>query len=60
LRAEYVEPNTVHTGSYIEVAKGTLIEEADKIVEDVRTRVSLETGCQHCAIDVDATNQLSS
>jgi len=60
LRAEYVGPNTVHTGFHIEVAKGTPIEEADKIAEEVRTRVSLETGCQHCVIHVDATNQLSS
>jgi divalent metal cation (Fe/Co/Zn/Cd) transporter len=31
LKAEYVGPNVVHTGFHIEVAKGTPIEEADRI-----------------------------
>jgi len=53
LKAEYVGPNVVHTGFHIEVARGTLIEEADRIAEEVRERVSRETGCQHCVIHVD-------
>jgi len=53
LKAEYVGPNIVHTGFHIEVARGTLIEEADRIAEEVRERVSRETGCQHCVIHVD-------
>jgi len=56
LKAEYVGPNVVHTGFRIEVAKGTLIEEADRIAEEVKERVSRETGCQHCVIHVDAAN----
>jgi len=53
LRAEYVGPNVVHTGFHVEVAKGTPIEEADRIAEEVRERVSRETGCQYCVIHVD-------
>jgi len=56
LRAEYVGPNVVHTGFHIEVAKGTPIEEADRIAEEVKERVSRETGCQHCVIHVDPAN----
>jgi len=46
LLAEYVGPNIVHTGFHIEVAKGTPIEE-------VKDKVSRETGRQHCVIHVD-------
>jgi len=53
LKAEYVGPNTVHTGFHIDVAKGTPIEEADIIAEEVKQRVSQETGCQHCVIHID-------
>jgi len=53
LKAEYVGPNLVHTGFHIEVARGTLIEEADRIAEEVKERVSRETSCQHCVIHVD-------
>ena len=56
LKAEYIGPNIIHTGFHIEVAKGTLIEEADKIAEEVEERVSRETGCQHCVIHVDPAN----
>jgi len=57
LKAEYVGPNVVHTGFHIEVAKGTPIEEADRIAEEVRERVGRETGCQHCVIHVDPANK---
>jgi len=57
LKAEYVGPNLVHTGFHIEVAKGTPIEEADRITEEVKERVSRETGCQHCVIHVDPANR---
>lgn len=53
LRAEYVGPNVVHTGFHIEVAKGTPIEEADRIAEEVKKIVSRETGCRHCVIHID-------
>jgi len=53
LKAEYVGPNVVHTGFHIEVAKGTPIEEADRIAEEVQEKVSRETGCEHCVIHVE-------
>jgi len=56
LRAEYVGPGIVHTGFHIEVAKGTAVEEADRIAHEVEERVSRETGCQHCVIHVDPAN----
>ncbi|MCP8317992.1 MAG: cation transporter [archaeon] len=56
LKAEYVGPNVVHTGFHIEVAKGTSIEEADRIAHEVEEKVSRETGCQHCVIHVDPAN----
>lgn len=55
LKAEYVGPNVVHSVFHIEVAKGTTIEEADRIAEEVKEKVSRETGCQHCVIHVDPT-----
>ncbi len=56
LKAEYVGPNLVHTGFHIEVARGTPVEEADRIAEEVNEKVSQQTGCQHCVIHVDPTN----
>ena len=53
LKAEFVGPNIVHAGFHIEVARGTSIEEADKIAEEIQTRVGEETGCQYCVIHVD-------
>lgn len=53
LKAEYVGPDIIHTGFHIEVAKGTSIEEADGIAEEVKSKVSLETGCQHCVVHVE-------
>jgi len=56
LRAEYVGPNIVHAGLHIDVARGTPIEEADRIAHEVEQRVSQDTGCQHCVIHVDPAN----
>jgi len=57
LKAEYVGPNVVHTGFHIEVARGTPIEEADRIAEEVQKKVSHETGCRHCVIHVDPAKE---
>jgi len=59
LRAEYVGPDVVHAGFDIEVAKGAPIEEADRIAEEVRDKVSRETGCEHCVIHVDPEDKSS-
>ena len=56
LKAEYVGRTIVHAGFHVEVAKGTPIEEADRIAHEVEKRVSRETGCQHCVIHVDPAN----
>jgi len=57
LRAEYVGPNIVHAGLHIEVARGTPIEEADRIAEEAQRKISRETGCEHCVIHVDPASE---
>lgn len=57
-KAEYVGPNIVHTGFHIEVARGSPIEEADRISHEVEDRVRQETGCQYCVIHVDPVDAL--
>lgn len=54
LRAEYIGPDTVHTGMHITVQRGLPIEEADRIAEAVRARVQQATACHYCVIHVDA------
>ncbi len=53
LRAEYIGPETIHTGFHIEVDRGTSVEEADRIAEEVQETVHKETGCQYCFIHMD-------
>lgn len=54
LRAEYVGPDTVHTGMHLEVRRGIPVEDADRIAEEVRERIHGETGCRYCVIHTDA------
>lgn len=54
LRAEYIGPDTVHAGMHILVRRGTPIEEADRIAEEVRERVHKVISGSYCVIDVDA------
>lgn len=56
LKAEYVGPNIVHAGFHIKVARGTPIEEADRISHEVEERVGRDSGCQHCVIHVEAAD----
>jgi divalent metal cation (Fe/Co/Zn/Cd) transporter len=44
LKGEYVGPNVVHTGFHIEVAKGTLVEEAERTAHEVEEKIRKETG----------------
>lgn len=53
LMAEYVGPNTIHTGFHVKVAIGTPIEEAERIAKEIQEKVSKETSCQYCVIHVD-------
>lgn len=53
LKAEYVGPNIIQASFHIDVARGTPIEEADRIAHEVDDRVGRETECQYCIIHVD-------
>lgn len=53
LRAEYIGPDTIHTGFHIEVDRGMSVEEADRIAEEVQETVHKEMGCQYCFIHMD-------
>jgi cation diffusion facilitator family transporter len=57
LRAEYIGPETVHSGMHIVVERGILIEKADEIADEVRRRVHKVIGCQYCVIHVDAAKE---
>lgn len=57
LRAEYVGPNTIHAGLHVQVARGTPIEEADRITNEVEAVVGREAGCDHCVIHVEASDE---
>jgi len=54
LRAEYIGPDTIHVGMHIDVRKGTPIEEADRIAENVRMRVHESIKGGYCFIHMDA------
>jgi len=53
VRAEYIGPDVVHAGLHIEVQRGTSIEEADRIAEEVEQRVHAGTKSGFCIIHVD-------
>ena len=55
--AEYVGPDTVHAGMHVEVARGTPIEEADRIAEEVMQRIHSSADASYCVIHVDAAEQ---
>ncbi len=59
LRAQYIGPDTVHTGFHIEVDPGISIEEADRIAEEVHEKVHEEMGCQYCFIHMDPTGAVT-
>lgn len=56
LRTEYVGPETVHVGMHIKVKQGLSIEEANKIVEEVKDKVrrSIDMVASYCYIHVDS------
>ena len=53
VRAEYVGPDVVHAGLHIEVQRGTPIEEADRIAQEVKQRVHGSVDAGFCVIHVD-------
>jgi cation diffusion facilitator family transporter len=54
LRAEYIGPDTIHVGMHIDVLRGTPIEEADRIAEEVRVSVHKSIKGGYCVIHMDA------
>ena len=57
LRAEYIGPEVVHAGMHIEVQRGTPIEEANRISEEVHKRIHTDTEAGYCVIHVDPAPQ---
>ena len=57
LRAEYIGPDIVHAGMHIEVRRGTAIEEADRIAEEVQKRIHEDSEAGFCTIHVDPALQ---
>jgi len=53
LRAEYVGPGTVHAGLRLVVARGTPIEQAAVIAEEVERKVHTELAPGYCYIQMD-------
>lgn len=53
LRAEYIGLDTVHAVMHILVKRGTPIEEADRIAQEVRAKIHDETNGLYCIIHVD-------
>lgn len=53
LRAEYIGPDVVHAGLHIEVKRGTPIEEAQRLSEEVHDRVHEGKDMGFCVIHVD-------
>jgi cation diffusion facilitator family transporter len=60
LRAEYIGPETIHAGMHIEVTRGTPIEEADRIAEEVMHRIHTESEDSFCVIHVEAKKRKKS
>ena len=57
LRAEYIGPEVIHAGLHIEVQRGTPIEEADRISEEVHKRIHTAMEAGFCVIHVDPAPQ---
>lgn len=57
LRAEYIGPDVVHAGLHIEVQRGTPIEDADRISEEVQKRIHADMDTGFCVIHVDPDTQ---
>ena len=57
IRAEYIGPDVVHAGLHIEVPRGTPIEDADQISEEVQKRIHAGMDTGFCVIHVDPATQ---
>ena len=57
LRAEYIGPDVIHAGVHIEIARGTPIERANEISEQVMERVHGDAATGFCVVHVDPVKQ---
>ena len=58
LKAEYIGPETVHAGLHIEVAKGTPIEKAERIADEVMHHIHTQDENGFCVIHIEALKKL--
>lgn len=58
LKAEYIGPETVHAGLHIEVAKGTPIEKAEHIADEVMHHIHTQNENGFCVIHVESQKKL--
>ncbi len=53
LRGQMVGPGEAHLELHFKVDRGTPIEQADAVAEEVHRRIHQETSCRYCSIHVD-------
>jgi divalent metal cation (Fe/Co/Zn/Cd) transporter len=53
LRGEYIGPGMVHLEMHVAVAPGTSIEDADRIADEVESRLATDGGCQYCTVHAE-------
>jgi cation diffusion facilitator family transporter len=53
LRGEYIGPGMVHLEMHVAVAPGTSIEDADRIADEVQSRLATDGGCQYCTVHAE-------
>jgi ferrous-iron efflux pump FieF len=53
LRGEYIGPSMVHLEMHVAVARGTPIEDADQIADEVERRLATDGGCEYCTVHVE-------
>ena len=60
MKAEYIGPEKIHAGMHIEVAKGTPVEKAERIADEVMQRIHTQNEDGFCVIHVEAQKKLKS
>jgi cation diffusion facilitator family transporter len=58
LKAEYIGPEMVHAGMHIEVAKGTPVERAERIADEVMHRIHTQNEDGFCVIHIESQKKL--
>ena len=60
LKAEYIGPEMVHAGMHIEVAKGTPVEKAESIADEVLHRIHSQDENGFCVIHIESQKKTNS